>query len=115
MSISYLYLNLQEEISSQVAYGAHALPVCGGAGWRQPGRRLIVPGNITLTPPPPYAPELNPMENVWDYLRGNKLSQLVWQTHDDIMDACENAWRFIAGDPDRIKSTGKRTWAWVNR
>lgn len=104
-----------KEISSQVAYGAHALLVCDGAGWHQPGRRLIMPGNITLMPLPPYAPELNPMENVWDYLRGNKLSQLVWQTHDDIMDACENAWHFIADDPDRIKSIGKRTWAWVNR
>jgi len=40
---------------------------------------LIIPHNITLMPLPPYAPELNPMENVWDYLRGNKLSSLVWE------------------------------------
>ena len=66
-----------KEISVQVAPGAHALLICDGAGWHQPGKRLDVPDNITLMALPPYAPELNPMENVWDYLRGNKLSS-VW-------------------------------------
>jgi hypothetical protein len=68
------------EISTQVAAGAHCLLVCDGAGWHQPGERLIVPDNITLLPLPAYAPELNPMENVWDYLRGNKLNSLVWES-----------------------------------
>src|SRR4029077_20595454 len=66
------------EISTQVASGAHAVVVCDKAGWHQTGRRLRVPDNITLLPLPSYAPELNPMENVWEYLRGNKLSRLVW-------------------------------------
>jgi len=61
------------EISTQVAAGAHCLLVCDGASWHQQGGDLIVPDNITLLPLPPYSPELNPMENVWDYLRGNKL------------------------------------------
>ena len=39
-----------------------------------------MPHNITLLPLPPYAPELNAMENVWDYLRANKLSSLVWDS-----------------------------------
>ena len=50
-----------------------AVLICDGAGWHQPGGELVVPDNIVLLPLPPYAPELNPMENVWDYLRGNKL------------------------------------------
>jgi hypothetical protein len=62
------------EISTQVASGAHAVVVCDKAGWHQTGRRLRVPDNITLLPLPSYAPELNPMENVWEYLRGNKLT-----------------------------------------
>ena len=66
------------EISTQVAPGAHAGLICDGAGWHQQGRALLVPHNITLLPLPPYAPELNAMENVWDYLRANKLSSLVW-------------------------------------
>ena len=62
---------------------------------------------------PPYAPELNPMENVWDYLRGNKLSSRVWNTYQTMRDVCKEAWNFIANDPERIKSIGTRDWAQV--
>ena len=55
-----------KEISAQVARGAHAVLIVDGAGWHQPGGKLIAPDNITLLPLPPYAPELNPMENVWE-------------------------------------------------
>ena len=58
--------------------------------------KLIVPGNITLLSLPPYSPELNPMENVWDYLRQNKLCALVWNTYEEILDACQSAWRFLS-------------------
>ncbi len=64
-------------------------------------------------PLPPHAPELNPMENVWDYLRGNKLSSLVWDTYDAMLDACEDAWNFLANDPKRIASIGTRSWECV--
>ena len=65
---------------------------------------------ITL---PPYAPELNPMENVWHYLRENKLCALVWDNYDAIVDACQAAWHFLINDPDRIRSIGAREWATV--
>lgn len=102
------------EISTQVAANAHALLVCDGAGWHQPGKRLMVPDNITLMPLPPYAPELNPIENVWDYLRGNKLSSLVWENYEAILNASKEAWNFLVNDPARILSIGTREWAWVN-
>ena len=57
------------EISTQVAEGAIAVLTCDGAGWHQPGGELVVPDNIVLLRLPPYSPELNPMENVWDYLQ----------------------------------------------
>jgi len=103
-----------EEISTQVAPGAHALLVCDGAGWHQRGAKLQVPANITLLSLPPYSPELNPMENVWDYLRQNKLCAQVWDTYDDIVAACTKAWRFLVLDPDRIRSIGARQWACVS-
>ncbi len=53
-----------KEISVQVATGAHAALLCDGAGWHAKSKDLIVPSNITLITLPPYAPELNPMENV---------------------------------------------------
>lgn len=102
-----------QEIARYVAPGAHCLLLCDGAGWHQPGKRLTVPDTITLLPLPPYTPELNPMENVWDYLRGNQLSHRVWDTYEAIVDACAKAWRFLINDPDRIRSIAHRDWACV--
>jgi len=99
------------EISTQVAKGAIAVLTCEGAGWHQPGDALVVPDNIVLLHLPPYSPELNPMENVWDYLRQNKLCALVWESYDDIVEACKIAWNWLIADPDRIRSIGARDWA----
>lgn len=101
-------------ISAQVAQGAHGVVVCDSAGWHQQGRRLVVPDNITLLPLPPYAPQLNPIENIWDYLRGNKLSKCVWDTYEAIVDACADAWMFLVKDLERIDSIAYRSWACVN-
>jgi hypothetical protein len=98
-----------KEISTQVAEGAHAVVVLDGAGWHQRGGDLQVPDNITLLSLLPYAAELNPMENVWEYLRPNKLCALVWDTYDDIVEACRNAWAFLINDPDRIRTIGHRS------
>jgi hypothetical protein len=103
-----------KEISSQVGTNAHAALLLDQAGWHQTGGRLEVPDNITLVPLPPYSPELNPMENVWEYLRGNKLCRLVWDSYDATLNACKEAWNFLVGDPERIRSIGTRPRACVN-
>src|ERR671928_1805073 len=102
------------EISTQVARGAHAVLVCDRAGWHQTGRRLGVPDNVTLLPLPSYSPELNPMENVWEYLRANRLCALVWDSYEAIVAACRTAWHFLINDPERIRSIGTREWACVS-
>ncbi len=102
------------EISEQVAPGAIAVLICDGAGWHQTGGELILPGNIVPLHLPPYAPELNPMENVWQYLRGNKLSAGVWDSYEAILRACADAWNWFVGDPHRIRSIGYRDWATVS-
>ena len=50
----------------------------------------------------------------WEFLRGNKLSALVWNTYEAIVDACVSAWHFLIGDPERIRSIGTRDWACVS-
>ncbi len=102
------------EISAMVAPDAHAVLVCDGAGWHQRGERLHVPDNITMLHLPPYAPELNPMENVWAYLRANKLCNLVWDSYDAILNACRRAWQFLVDEPSRIVSIGTRDRATVS-
>jgi transposase len=101
------------EISKQVRRGSHAVLVCDGAGWHQTGQRLTVPRNVTLLRLPPYSPELNPIENVWEYLRGNQLSRRVWQSSDDIVQACCDAWNWLIADTVRVSSITTRKWASV--
>ncbi len=103
------------EISANVTPGAHAVLTIDGAGWHQTGDKLRVPNNITLLHLPPYSPELNPVENVWAYLRGNKLSNRVFDTSDAIVEACSDAWRWLTSQPDRITSIGTRSWACVSQ
>ena len=59
-----------KEISRTVDPGAHAVLILDGAGWHI-AHDLVVPDNITLLPMPACAPELNPVENVWQFLRDN--------------------------------------------
>ena len=69
------------EISRCVSVGAIALLVLDGAGWHS-SPRLNVPENIVLLALPPYAPELNPMENVWEFMRANDFSHRLWDGYE---------------------------------
>jgi transposase len=65
------------EISSQVSPGAHAVLILDRAGWHRTGGKLSMPNNISLLYLPAYSPELNPTENIWQYMRQNFLSNRV--------------------------------------
>ena len=107
-----LSLHLRE-ISKEVAAGAHAVLVLDGAGYHVAGK-LRIPENITLLHLPPYAPELNPVENIWAYLRGNKLAITVFDDYNHIVDQCCAAWNFFANDNQAIASITTRSWAQVS-
>jgi hypothetical protein len=99
-------------VSERVSPGAHAVLVLDGAGWHS-SPRLRVPDNISLLPLPRYAPELNPVENVWEYLRRNWLSHRVWESYEAIVAACCDAWNALMRSPERIASITTRSWAQV--
>ena len=98
------------EIACCVASGAHAVVVLDGAGWHG-APALAVPDNITLLPLPPYSPELNPVENIWQFLRQNYLSLRVWPDYDAIVETCCAAWNALIRSPERIASITTRNWA----
>jgi hypothetical protein len=98
-------------ISRKVSPGAFAIVVLDGAGWHQTGGRLVPPENLALLHSPPYSPELNPVENVWQYLRQNFLSNWVFASYEAILDACCDAWNALMALPDRIHSITQRDWA----
>src|SRR5215468_2495326 len=99
------------EIAAAVAPAAHAiLLVDQAAGWHM-STRLAVPANITIILLPPKCPELNPVENVWQFMRENWLSNRVFKSYDDLVDHCCAAWNKLVDQPWRIMSIGLRQWA----
>jgi transposase len=103
------------EIERHVETGSHAVVVLDRAGWHQIGGRLNVPENISLLPLPAHSPELNPQENVWQFLRQNKLSIRVFDDYNAIVGACCDAWNDLMARPERITSIATRSWASVNQ
>jgi transposase len=101
------------EIGSQVKPGCHAVIVVDGAGWHQTGGKVTLPENISLLHLPPYSPELNPVENVWQYLRQNHLSNIIFKDYEAVLDASCRAWNALIAEPGRIKSIATRAWATV--
>ncbi len=93
------------EISQAVAPGAHAMVLLDQAGWHL-SKKLKA-----LVPLPAKAPELNPMENVWQFARDNWLSNRVFASYEDVLDHCCTAWNKLTDQPWRIMSIGLRDWA----
>jgi len=98
----------------------------GWHGWRASAKRvrptvsgrrwhisddLIVPRNITLLPLPPYSPELNTIEKLWQSMRDNLLSHRLFADLDAILDACCRAWNQVLAESSRIRSTCGFPWA----
>ena len=100
------------EISKEVAPGNHAVVIIDQARWHT-ARKLIVPSNISLLLLPPYSPELNPQENVWQWLKDKYLANRVFASFDEIVDAAVIAWNEFVKNPALIKSISDRSWAIV--
>ena len=99
------------EIATEVAPGAHAVLLIDRAGWHL-SSRLVVPPNITLVALPPKCPELNPVENVWQFMRDNWLSNRIFTSYNDLLDHCCDAWNKLTNQPWIIMSVGLRHWAY---
>ena len=91
------------DIAAAVPPGRHAVLVLDGAGWHR-SKRLEVPANISLLRLPPYGPELNPMENVFAFLKGNFLANPVFATVEEVRNGIASAWTNFLSDPERIAS-----------
>jgi DDE superfamily endonuclease len=103
-----------DEISRHVAKGAHAVLLLDRAGWHTTAK-LEVPKNIAPSFLPSRAPELNPVENIWQYLRAKWPSNRVFENIDAIIDAACQAWRKLVAKPETITSIGMRDWAHVGQ
>ena len=90
-----------EEIATAVAPGAHAILVLDQAGWHvsktpQTSRSSLYPPNL--------------VENIWQFMRDNWLSNRVFRSYEDILDHCCFAWNKLIDQPWKIISIGTREW-----
>lgn len=88
-------------ISTATAFGRHALVIMDGAGWHQQDLADDF-DNLTLLKLPPYSPELNPIEQVWQWLRQNVLANRCFSGYDDIVEQCSIAWNTFIEKKARV-------------
>jgi transposase len=81
----------------------HAALLLDGAGWHI-AADITVPPNISLIFLPPYAPQLNPVERIWLYLRERFLSLRLFADLDAIVEGCCGAWNRLVAEQGRIAS-----------
>jgi len=92
-----------QQFSRELALNVHAVLIWDRAGFHK-SKELRIPGNVTIIPLPSYSPELNPVENLWHYLRSHYWANLAYVDYDDLRYAAVEAWQKTALDPEIIKS-----------
>ena len=97
-------------ISDQLDADKHAVIVMDRAAWHTT-QKLPSFHNLSVVYLPPASPELNPMEQVWQQLRQDSLSNRCFDDYDDIVNATCDAWNQFVTDPERVKSLCHRDWA----
>lgn len=69
-----------------------------------------MPPNLTIVPLPAKCREFNPVENVWQFICGNWLSNRVFASYPAIVDQCCDDWNRLTEQPWRVMSIGLRQW-----
>jgi hypothetical protein len=73
------------------------------AGWHR-SKELIVPANIRLVQQPPYSPEVNPVEHVWEELREKYLHNRIFPSLDPLIEVLCQGLNELADDKERVFS-----------
>jgi len=92
-----------QEFSKSLPEEEHAVMIWDGAGFHT-SKKLRVPVNVTLIQLPPYSPELNPLENLWHYLKSHYWSNRVYVDYDGLETAAISAWKTAVLDPELMKT-----------
>jgi transposase len=92
-----------EQFSRELPAGVHAVLIWDGAGYHT-GGDLVVPGNVSLIRLPPYSPELNPVENLWHYLRSHHWSNREYEGYKGLQEEAVRSLRAVCQDDEKLKS-----------
>lgn len=92
-----------QQLSRELNPEVIAIVIWDQAGFHTSGK-LLVPDNIIILRLPPYSPELNPIENLWHYLKSHFWSNRFYATYDALIDAAQDAWQKVCLDSEKIKT-----------
>jgi transposase len=92
-----------EQVARDLPAGVHAVLIWDGAGFHT-GRDLVVPGNVSLIRLPPYSPELNPVENLWHYLRSHHWSNREYDGYKALQEEAVRSVRTVCQDAEKLKT-----------
>jgi transposase len=98
-----------DQLAKEIAPDVHVVLIWDQAGYHTSGE-LKVPANVTLLPLPPRSPELNPVENLWHYLRSHHWSNRSYRDYDALRLAACDAWQKSCLDAEQIKSVCAVPW-----
>ena len=98
-----------EQISMATETGRHALILMDGAGFHVESLEEEF-SNISILKIPPYSPELNPIEQVWSWLRQHYLANQSFADYNEIVDKLSFAWNQLMALPEKVKSICSRDW-----
>jgi transposase len=92
-----------EQFARELPAGVHAVLIWDGAGFHT-GAELVVPSNVSLIQLPPYSPELNPVENLWHYLRAHHWSNRAYRDYDELQAEAVRSLCAVREDTETIKT-----------
>jgi putative transposase len=79
------------------------------AGWHR-ANSLKIPENITITWLPPYSPELNPVEHIWEEIREKWFPNRVFNSLEEVVHQLEKALKWLMDSPDYVRSMTCFAW-----
>ena len=93
-----------DQLSATIPTGTHVVLVWDGAGYHSAAKSLTAPANITPVTLPPYAPELNPVERLWLYLRQHHWSNRTYADVAALEEAAVTGWRAVCLTPEKVRT-----------
>jgi transposase len=85
------------------------LLVLDGAGWHR-ARDLRIPENMRLLPLPPYSPQLNPVEHLWEEIREKWFPNLVFDSLTGVADRLVEALAALENNPRQVSQITGFDW-----
>ena len=103
-----------KQISDKTRSGRYAIIIMDGAGWHTDDIASEL-DNLSIIKLPPYSPELNPIEQVWQWLRQRHLANRCFKNYEDIVEQCSQAWLSFIEHKETVINLCSRSWANVGR